>query len=183
MVWRVFCVLIYNLYVAYMQHNVVKGCRRALTYICGRIILICMSVHFLKPALRAQDVYEFAKRQKQWLFPYDGRDVFPVRTSRKPKRIEEMIDGGSVYWVVKNQIQCRQKVVGFETIEEEGAKPEYLILCEPQLYRTEAIRRKAFQGWRYLEIDRAPPDKGAIYISDDMPPPELEKILREAGLL
>lgn len=143
-----------------------------------------MSVHLLKPALRASDVYDFAQRQLQWYSEHNGQSVFPVWTSRKPVRADEMLDGGSVYWIVRNQIACRQAIL--DIIDYQGAadeKPSYLIICDPQLIRVQPVARRAFQGWRYLEADQAPMDMGAIVLDDQPPPPELAKILHEAGLL
>ena len=145
---------------------------------------IDMSVNLLKPALRINDVYEFAKRQRERYMDYEGQVVYPVWTSRKPAREKELLDGGSVFWIVKKQIQCRQSIIAIEPYEgEEGEKPSYLILCEPQLVRVELNKKKPFQGWRYLELDNAPADIAEIHIGDEPPPPRMEKDLREAGLL
>lgn len=142
-----------------------------------------MSVNLLKPALRINDIYEFAGRQQLRHIPYKGEYVYPVWTSRKPAREKELLDG-SVYWIVKKQIQCRQKIVAIEPYEADGdEKPSFLILCEPQLIRTQAITKRPFQGWRYLEADNVPPDIGKVYVEDEPPPPKMEKELREAGLI
>jgi hypothetical protein len=144
-------------------------------------------VHFLKPALRAQEVYHFQERQKQFCMPYQGRMAYPVWTSRKPRRENEMINGGSVYWIVKNQIQVRQEIWALETIQpqDDGEKPSFMILCNPELIRVQPIARRAFQGWRYLEADNAPPDIGVLsdLSADDAIPQEMESDLRSAGLL
>jgi len=142
-----------------------------------------MSVHLLKPALRAQDVYELMARQAEWLQDYQGGKIYPVWTSRRPARLEELLDGGSVYWIVRKAIQCRQKIVGFQEIQEEDEKPSYLILCDAELIRTEPFEHKPFQGWRYLEGAKVPPDIGQIEAHETPPPEELEKELRQAGLL
>lgn len=145
-----------------------------------------MSVHLLKPALRIQDVFEFAQRQHHRKIPR-GRDfVYPVWTSRKPQRADDLINGGSVYWIVKNAIQCRQEVLDIEEIQEEGEdKPSFLILCKPQLIRTLAVARRPFQGWRYLEAGSAPPDIGLVDMNEagNAPPAEMATQLRAAGLL
>ncbi|MFP4313995.1 MAG: DUF1489 family protein [Alphaproteobacteria bacterium] len=142
-----------------------------------------MSVHLLKPALRANDVYEFAARQQQWHMNYAGQKVYPVWTSRKPLREKELLDGGSVFWIVKKQIQCRQKILAVEPYQEKEEKPSFLILCDTQLIRIQPIAKRPFQGWRYLQPDNASPDIGPIYTEEEPPPPGVEKILREAGLL
>lgn len=143
-----------------------------------------MSVNLLKVALKCADVYEFARRQVQWQMPHNGKIVYPVWTSRKPKREEELLDGGSVYWVVKNQIQCRQSIL--EIVDYQGSEDEkqsYLILCEPKLIKLKPRKKRAFQGWRYLESDLATPDVGVLHIEGEAPPAEMEKDLRAAGLI
>jgi hypothetical protein len=143
-----------------------------------------MTIHLLKPALRANDVYEFANRQRQWHMEYKGRLAYPVWTSRKPAREGELLKGGSVFWIVKKQIQCRQTILAIEPYQEkDDEKPSYLIMCDTQLVRTEMHKKKPFQGWRYLESSVAPADVAEIHIGDEPPPPEMEKALREAGLL
>ncbi len=147
-----------------------------------------MTVHLLKPALRISDVFAFAERQKQWHMEYAPSEsgmAFPVWTSRKPARIDEMLDGGSVFWIVKKAIQVRQAIIGFENYEgnAKGDKPSYLIMCDTQLIRTHPISKNPFQGWRYLEGANAPKDIAPIRDEDERPPAEMEKELREAGLI
>jgi hypothetical protein len=143
-----------------------------------------MTIHLLKPALKVNDLYEFAQRQKTRWMEHGGDLVYPVWTSRKPAREEALLDGGSLFWIVKKQIQCRQSVLSIIDYESgEDEKPSYLILCSPELVRVEPARKKPFQGWRYLEPDNAPKDLGAIAVMDEPPPPQMEKALREAGLI
>lgn len=155
-----------------------------------------MTVHLLKPGLRIEDVHHFVERQKLFHVPYKcgpNGIAFPVWTSRKPARVDELLDGGSVYWIIKKRIQCRQAIIGFEEMTAADAeakgktteKPSYLIMCDPQLIRVEPIERRPFQGWRYVEESSKPRDIGAIIEGDEdsLPPPELAKELREAGLL
>jgi len=147
-------------------------------------IYIRMTIHLLKPALQVNDLYEFATRQKSRWMKHEGQTVYPVWTSRKPVREDALLDGGSVFWIIKKQIQCRQSVLSIIPYEA-GAdeKPSYLILCSTELMRVEPVRKKPFQGWRYLEPDNAPLDRGMLMVMDEPPPPQMEKALREAGLL
>lgn len=142
-----------------------------------------MTIHLLKPALRIQDVAEFQRRQKNFLTHFNGEIVYPVWTSRKPQQMDALINGGSVYWIVKKAIQCRQAVIGFEAIEREGEKPSYFIYCDPQLVQTKPMEKRPFQGWRYLKPDQAPADVGAVDSNAPPPPPDMANALREAGLL
>ena len=143
-----------------------------------------MTIHLLKPALKVQDLFEFSQRQKSRWMEHEGEQVYPVWTSRKPAREEALLDGGSLFWIIKKQIRVRQNVLAVVPYES-GAdeKPSYLILCSPELVRVEPVRKKPFQGWRYLEAESAPPDIGRIMAMDEPPPPDMERDLREAGLL
>ena len=149
-----------------------------------------MTINLLKPALRVEDIHDFAQRQKNFLMRHeDGQILFPVWTSRRPARVDDLLNGGSVYWIIKKHIACRQEIMDFvelppEKKNEEGTeKPAYLILCDPKLICTENIPKRPFQGWRYLDPKDAPKDLGAFDETEDRPPPEMEKELSELGLL
>lgn len=148
------------------------------------IIFTTMTIHLLKPALQCADIYEFAARQTGWQMQHKGKTVYPVWTSRKPTREADLLEGGSVFWIIKGQVQCRQDIWDIIDYKAEGdEKKSFLILCNPQLIRTQDLARKPFQGWRYLTPPNCPPDIGPIDANDERPPPEIEKELRAAGLL
>ena len=147
-------------------------------------------INLLKPALRAEDIYDFAKRQKNFLMPHKDscghhEILYPVWTSRRPARIDDLLNGGSVYWIIKKHIICRQDIVDFLEIEPSDGyeKISYLILCEPTLIKTQPLPKRPFQGWRYLKQQDTPDDIGVFKEDDDRPPPEMEKDLSESGLL
>jgi hypothetical protein len=98
-----------------------------------------------------------------------------------PRREKELLEGGSIYWVIKGVILARQKIVGFEKRTGKDEIERTAILLDPAYVLTEAQPRRAFQGWRYLAGEDAPQDlkKGAR----KGPPPELGRELAELGLL
>jgi hypothetical protein len=102
-----------------------------------------------------------------------------VHTRQTPKRAEEILAGGSLYWVFKGQILARQTVLAIETLED-GARKRCEILLADELIATAPQPRRAFQGWRYFEPKDAPPDlaggEGAAAL-----PQELARQLREIG--
>lgn len=75
-----------------------------------------------------------------------------------PKRAEEVLQGGSLYWVIKGAVLVRQKIVGLEEIDPGDGRPMCRIWLDPGLVRTEPRGRRPFQGWRYLAPEDAPPD-------------------------
>lgn len=105
-----------------------------------------------------------------------------IHTTRMtPKRMSELLAGGSLYWVIKNNVQCRQKLLDIrEFIDNEGIKRCDLIL-EPKITATQWQPRRAFQGWRYLEGKDAPQDLSATNITTL--PAEMQQKLAELGLL
>lgn len=101
-------------------------------------------------------------------------------TRMVPKRISELLDGGSLYWVVKGIVQVRQRLTDIRPfVDEEGIGRCRLVL-DPKVVRTEWQPKRPFQGWRYLPASEAPRDltKGR----DDNLPPALLAELAGLGL-
>jgi hypothetical protein len=87
-----------------------------------------------------------------------GRGATPiVHTRQTPKRAQEILDGGSLYWVIKGVILCRQQIVGIQTLES-GGESRCEIELDPEVVKVAPQPRRAFQGWRYFEAKDAPPD-------------------------
>src|SRR5258706_11239010 len=74
-----------------------------------------------------------------------------------PKRADEVLDGGSLYWVIKGQIAARQKLLAFRSVKKNGV-PHCGLVYDKELVPVTLRPRRAFQGWRYLEAKDAPPD-------------------------
>lgn len=139
-----------------------------------------MSVNIRKLAVGIEDVDHIIAVQAQRLKDH-GR-VFAY-TRNTPKRKDELLNGGSLYWVIKGQFRVRQQIIGFdEGVNEEGRK-YCLILLDPELVRTEMMGQKPFQGWRYLEDSAAPRDQKETGAHDDELPEEMQAELRELGLI
>lgn len=100
-----------------------------------------------------------------------------VHTRMTPKRAAEIEDGGSLYWVVKGVILCRQPVLDIAT-RGEGKASRCEITLEPKVIRTAPLARRPFQGWRYFEKD-VPPDLTQVGPVDL--PGDLVRELRDLG--
>lgn len=111
-----------------------------------------------------------------------GRPVVLGSTRRRPKQPEAIITDGSIYWVIKGAVRCRQRVHGLEAAVDDEGKACCLMLLDPMLVTTVPIPHKPFQGWRYLDPAKAPPDLAAATDGDAMPP-EMAAELRALGLL
>ena len=79
-------------------------------------------------------------------------------TRSRPKRAEEVLDGGSLYWVIRGRICARHRILRLDEVEDEKGKAYCAIVYDPKVIVTESRPRRAFQGWRYLEDEDAPPD-------------------------
>jgi hypothetical protein len=100
-----------------------------------------------------------------------------------PKRSDELLKGGSIYWVIKGIILCRQKVLRLDEIFGVDGIRRCAIVIEPQLIQVAATPKRAFQGWRYLPTADSPPDLSRPRASDDDLPPELQAELANIGIL
>jgi hypothetical protein len=111
-------------------------------------------------------------------------DGLPRHVTRMwPKRAEELLDGGSIYWVIKGQIQCRQKVLRLEAVTAEDGKDHCALVLDPKLIRTVSAPRRPFQGWRYLDAADAPADLPASRADEEPLPAHLAGALADLGLL
>ena len=112
------------------------------------------------------------------------RVVEQFHTTRMvPTRSAELVDGGSLYWVIKARVQCRQRLLEVRPfIDGEGIGRCHLIL-DPTVVRTEWQPRRAFQGWRYLKQTDAPADLSEGRAGLIEMPPKLRQELAELGLL
>ena len=100
-----------------------------------------------------------------------------------PKREAELVAGGSLYWVIKGVILARQKVIRLDEVIGEDGIRRCGIVMEREINRTQPAPRRAFQGWRYLAPEDAPPDLPASRAGDDELPPDLSGKLAEIGIL
>lgn len=128
-----------------------------------------MALHLIKLAVGIEDLDHLDKRQRQWRDKKAGHYRHWTRMS--PKRDKELLDGGSLYWVIKGSILVRQPILGFGEDEEDGKR-----MCVIQLAPVQILVRpraqRAFQGWRYLKPDAAPPDVARhekIFVDPNMP--------------
>ena len=99
-----------------------------------------------------------------------------------PKRAEELLAGGSLYWVFKGVVLARQRLLRLEPVEGADGITRCGIIMDASIIRTEPLPRRPFQGWRYLSASDAPRDLPAERPGDDSLPPELSAALADLGL-
>ncbi|HEV2300787.1 MAG TPA: DUF1489 domain-containing protein [Stellaceae bacterium] len=135
-----------------------------------------MPLHLVKMAVGIEDIGQLrriraARRQER-----GGSWVY---TRNRPLRAEQVLAGGSIYWVIRGQIRVRQRVVGFRSERDENGRRYCLIEVDDTLVPTLLRAFRPFQGWRYLSPADAP---GDLERGEAPPPDRMLAELRELGL-
>jgi hypothetical protein len=113
-----------------------------------------------------------------------GPDGLPRHVTRMwPKRAEDVLNGGSLYWVFKGLVLCRQRILRLDEVEGADGIKRCGIVLDPALVRVAATPRRPFQGWRYLPPEDAPRDLPAGRDSEEALPQSLQNALAEIGVL
>ena len=112
-------------------------------------------LHLLKMAVGVGDIDELRRFRAARLKERGGSWVY---TRNHPRRSEEVLAGGSIYWVIRGQIRVRQRVTGFRSERDDNGRAYCLIVVDPELVPTVLRPWRPFQGWRYLTPADAPPD-------------------------
>jgi len=110
-------------------------------------------------------------------------DGLPRHVTRMwPKRGDEILNGGSIFWVIKGVILCRQPILRLDEYLSADGITRCAIVCQPGLIRVEATPKRPFQGWRYLAAADAPADLPDARQTEEPLPPELSKALADIGV-
>lgn len=146
-----------------------------------------MTLHLVKLCVGAASIEDLARWQGQRLAALRRADrtarLFHT-TFQTPKRREALLDGGSLYWVIRGAIQVRQRLLGFDEGTKEDGTPCCLLLLDPPLVPVRPMPRRAFQGWRYLAAEDAPPDLGPAGAAGvSLMPEHLRRELADLGLI
>lgn len=144
-----------------------------------------MSLHLIKLCVGCDSVEDL----EQWISARlaekrrAGEPPEHFHTTRMtPKRVGELLEGGSLYWIIKGGVQCRQKLLDIRPfIDDEGVGRCRLVM-EPEVTRTQWQPRRPFQGWRYLRVEDAPRDL-AFAAGEVELPLKLRRELAELGLI
>jgi hypothetical protein len=144
-----------------------------------------MALHLLKLCVGCDSVEDLeqwiAQRLAEKERAGEPREHFHV-TRMVPKQVEDLMAGGSLYWVIKGAVQCRQGLVDIRPFKDAEGVSRCRLVLDTKVVRTEWQPRRAFQGWRYLRVTDAPADMGRDGAGNAMPP-QLQRELSELGLL
>ncbi len=130
-------------------------------------------IHLVKLCVGISSALELATHQAEGI--RTGRYDQPEhRTLHRPRRWEELVAGGSIYWVIRGMICVRQRITAIESCTDgtperipafgrrTAAGRGCLLVFSPLLTLTAQYPMRPFQGWRYLDADDAPPDLGRL---------------------
>jgi hypothetical protein len=145
-----------------------------------------MALHLIKLCVGCDSVKDLEGWIRQRIKDKKKRGQKPehIHTTRMvPKRADELTDGGSLYWVIRGQIMCRERLTDIRPfVDKEGVGRCRLVL-EPKVVLVEPRPFRAFQGWRYLEAKDAPRDLDRAAPGARDMPEDMRRELRELGLL
>ncbi len=146
-----------------------------------------MTLNLIKLCVGVETVDQLAEWQSQRRAAggEDGSGRIWHTTRMTPKRKDELLEGGSLYWIVKGRIMMRQQLDDLETFTDADGKSRCRLVLGQDLVLVEPRRHRPFQGWRYLKGEDAPMDIGIYGATKDKDelPPHLRAELADLGLL
>ena len=145
-----------------------------------------MPLHLIKLCVGCGSVADLKDWIKQKLKEKKrhGQKVEHIHTTRMiPKRAEELTDGGSLYWVIRGQIMCRERILDVRAFTDKDGISRCRLVLDGKVKLVEPRPRSAFQGWRYLEAKDAPRDLSRAAPGAAKMPEAMRRELRELGLL
>ncbi len=145
-----------------------------------------MTVHLLRMAAGIESIDQLKSVQAARMAGRGGEKspgVVKTFTRNVPRRASELLDGGSIDWVMKRFLRARQTVLGCERLTNSEGRTYAALTLDAEVTRVELRPQKAFQGWRYLRPEDAPVDLAAAARAGEGMPPEMVAELRQLGLL
>lgn len=138
-------------------------------------------INLIKLCVGADSVEDLLAWQVQ---PHaQGADGLPRHITRMwPKREQDLLSGGSLYWVIRGLVLARQRILRLDEAMGEDGVVRCALVLDPDLRRTEAVPKRPFQGWRYLKPSDAPRDLRSGRGPEDALPPALQAALAEIGV-
>lgn len=138
-----------------------------------------MALHLIKLCVGVSEVSEL----KQWVKESrKGLESLDHTTRMFPKRGQEILNGGSLYWVIRGMILCRQPIADLVAVKGKDGISRCRIDFKAKIIPVWPTPRRAFQGWRYLSAEDAPKDLSKNSIANEMHE-EMRRELSELGLL
>ncbi len=128
-----------------------------------------MTLNLIKLSVGIEDLEHLERRQQA---TRNAAGNYRHRTRMTPQRQVEVLDGGSMYWVIRGLILVRQPILALDQGQNEHGKSLCVIELAPRQILVQPRAQRPFQGWRYLKPDAAPADiaiGGKIFVDPAMP--------------
>ncbi|MBL1431284.1 DUF1489 domain-containing protein [Oceanicaulis sp. AH-315-P02] len=138
------------------------------------LVKLCVGVKSIKHLAELQAVKKLIRQQAD-----ERQNPFHI-TRMMPRRVDEILGSGSLYWVIKGSVCVRQSIVAIERITTDDGIKRCKIVLEHDLVATEIQQRRPFQGWRYLPAADAPADLTSTKKPNSLPQ-DIEAELRKLG--
>ncbi len=143
-----------------------------------------MSLHLIKLCVGIEDVEHLIRVHNSREVVAKKKGIIRHVTRNMPRRTSELLEGGSLYWVIRRAITVRQPILEIESFEKGDGRVACAILLADRYIRTVPRRSRPFQGWRYLPGKDAPLDlDNNSSEADEELPPEMSAELKELGLI
>ena len=145
-----------------------------------------MALHLLKLCVGCESIADLEAWvvESSRLRLKSGRNDEQLHTTRMmPKRVDELLDGGSLYWVIKSQIACRQVLDDLRAYTDSEGIGRCAIVLAQNVIPVDPRPCRPFQGWRYLTANDAPRDLAMMGGDSDKMPESLRRELAQLGLL
>lgn len=143
-----------------------------------------MTLHLIKLCVGCESIDDLTEwiDEKRKEARRAGRKPEHAHVTRMvPKRMAELLDGGSLYWVIKGNVQVRQHLLDIRVFTDGEGIQRCRLVLDQTLVPTEWQPKRAFQGWRYYQPKDAPPDLKAGRTNDL--PASLRAELASLGLM
>jgi hypothetical protein len=145
-----------------------------------------MPLHLIKLCVGCDSVADLEDWIKQKLKEKKRRSQKPehIHTTRMvPKRAGELVDGGSLYWVIRGQVTCRERILDVRPFTDRDGIGRCRLVLDGKLTLVEPRPFRAFQGWRYYATKDAPRDLSRAGRGLAKLPEDMRRELRDLGLL
>jgi hypothetical protein len=143
-----------------------------------------MTLHLIKLCVGCDSVKDLTDWIRERRRRIGGKKSEHIhRTRMAPKRAGELTDGGSLFWVIRGEVLCRQRLLAVRPYVDRSGIGRCELVLDRKVVLVEPRPWRAFQGWRYLEQKDAPRDLDRAAPGAGQMPEAMRRELRELGLL
>lgn len=148
----------------------------------NQIFMSDLKIHIVKICVGATNVEDLWLSQERKLKNQPRSKITHI-TRMRPQRENELLKDGSIYWIFKGYILARQKIISLEKIRGIDGVMRCGIVLNPEIQLTQPVKRRPFQGWRYLKDEEAPKDLGEFVPGVAEIPGSLKIALSDLGIM